>query len=403
MEIIKGYKIRLLPTTEQEILFKKSVGASRFIYNWCLDKELKADKFISIGELRKEITQLKKDKDFYWLNEIGTNVIKQSAKDLGTAFGRYFKKSKQLDYQRYSKRQKEHSKRINKKLTLYDSQGYPKFKKKKDSNSFYVNYESMSKTQNGVRCEKLGNIKTSEPLPKLQLNEKHYMNPHIIYDGKYWYITFSCKEYIDESLKNNTKEIIGIDLGIKDLAVCSNGMIFKNINKSKEIKRLDKKLKRNQRQISRKYEKNKQGSKFIKTSNIIKLEQNIRLLNRRLKNIRENYIYQTINSIVKTKPAKIIVEDLNITNMMKNKHLSKSIQNQGFYKFINVLEFKTNCNFIDLQKVNKWFPSSKTCSNCGYIKKDLKLKDRVYVCSSCGLVIDRDFNASLNLANYKSV
>lgn len=373
MEIMKGYKIRLLPTFEQEILFRKSVGVARFIYNWCLDKELHSDKFISIYVLRKEITQLKKTDEFNWLSEVGSNVIKQSAKDLGVAFDMYFKKKS----------------------------NYPRFKKKGQSNSFYVNYENMRKTQNGVRCEKLGNIKTSEPLPKLQLNVKYYSNPYIIYDNKYWYITFSCKESVDD-LKKNTDEIIGIDLGIKNLAVCSNGMTFSNINKSKEVKRLEKKLKREQRKSSKKYEQNKKGNKFVKTKNIVKQEKKIALVYRRMKNIRLNYIYQTINSIVKTKPAKIIVEDLNITGMMKNRYLSKAISEQCFYKFINILEFKAFCNFIEFKKADRFYPSSKLCSCCGYIKRDLKLSDRTYTCSNCGNVIDRDLNASINLANYKS-
>lgn len=402
MEIIKGYKIRLFPTKEQEILLKKSVGVSRFIYNWCLNKELSANKFIPINELRKEITQLKKTKEFNWLNEVGSNVIKQAAKDLGCSFNRYFKLRKLKNYKMYSTIKINHSKRTGKKLTVYDSCGHPKFKKKKDANSFYVNYESMSKTQNGVRCEKIGNIKTSEPLPKLQQNEKHYLNPHIVYDNKYWYITFSCREYIDENKINNTSETIGIDLGIKNFVICSNGMKFKNINKSKEIKRLENKSIRLQKQCSRKYEMNKKGNKFIKTKNITKLEKQIALTKRRLKNIRLNYIYQTINSIVKTKPAKIIIEDLNIKGMMKNKHLSKAIMNQCFYKFSMTLEFKCKCNFIEFQKVDKFYPSSKTCSHCGYIKNDLTLKDRTYICNNCSLIIDRDLNASINLANYKS-
>lgn len=161
MVIIKGYKIRLLPTLEQKILIQKSIGVSRFVYNWCLGKQFKSDKFIRDNELRKELTKLKRTNDYHWLNEVGNNVIKQAAKDLCNAYQRFLNKAS----------------------------GKPRFKKKGVHNSFYVNYESMKKTKRGVRCEKIGDIKTSERLPKLMKN-KHYMNPHVVFDGKYYYITF---------------------------------------------------------------------------------------------------------------------------------------------------------------------------------------------------------------------
>lgn len=369
MVIIKGYKIRLLPTLEQEIIIKK-IGVSRFIYNWCLDKQLNSDKFISDNELRRELTKLKRTDSYYWLNEVGSNVIKQSAKDLCNAYKNFFNKLSNK----------------------------PRFKKKGFHNSFYVNYESMRKTKIGVRCEKIGDIKTSERLPKL-ISDSHYMNPHIIFDGKYYYITFGMEINIEP--KENTSKIIGIDLGIKSFAVCSNGTIYKNVNKTHTVKKLNKKLRRLQRCVSKKYFKNKAGKKFIKTTNIIKLEHRIKLTHRRIKNIRENYIHQITTHLVKTKPSRIVVEDLNIAGMMKNRHLSKAIAEQCFYKFIRILEYKCDWNSIEFLKADRFYPSSKKCSCCGSVKKDLKLKDRTYKCSSCGLVIGRDFNASLNLANYK--
>lgn len=370
MIVIKGYKIRLLPTLEQEILIKKSIGVSRFIYNWCLDKQLKSDKFIRDTELRKELTKLKRTDSYHWLNEVGCNVIKQSAKDLCNAYKRFLN-------------------RVSNK---------PRFKKKGVRDSFYVNYETMKKTKYGVRCEKIGDIKTSERLPKL-IGDSHYMNPHIVFDGKYYYITFGMK--IDIEPKENTSKIIGLDLGIKSFVVCSDGTIYKNINKTHTVKKLNKKLRILQRCISKKYLKNKIGNKFIKTMNIIKLEHKIKLTHRRIKNIHENYIHQITSCLVKTKPSRIVVEDLNIKGMLKNKHLSKAIAEQCFYKFMSVLKYKCEWNNIKLIKADRFYPSSKLCSCCGNVKKDLKLKDRTYKCSSCGLVIDRDFNASLNLANYK--
>ena len=370
MKVIKGFKIRLNPTLEQEIIIKKSIGVSRFIYNWCLSKQIDSDKFIKDTELRKELTKLKKTQNYYWLNEVGSNVIKQSAKDLCNAYKKYFN-------------------HISNK---------PKFKKKGYNNSFYVNYETMKQTKNGVRCEKIGDIKTAETLPKL-IKNKHYLNPHIIFDGKYYYITFGIEIEIEP--KETTSEIIGIDLGIKSFAICSNGLTYKNINKTYTMKKLNKRLKHLQRQLSKKYLKNKIGNKFIKTNNIIKCEHTIKLIHRRVKNIRENYIHQITTYLVKTKPSRIVIEDLNVKGMMKNRHLSKAIAEQSFNRFSNVLKYKCEWNNIELLKVDRFYPSSKMCSCCGNIKKDLKLKDRIYNCTNCGLTIDRDYNASLNLANYK--
>ena len=178
-------------------------------------------------------------------------------------------------------------------------------------------------------------------------------------------------------------------------------MVFKNINKTQVIKKLEKKKKRLQRKCSRKYEMNKIGDKFVKTNNIIKLEKQIKLIDRKLTNIRENYIYQTINTIIKEKPYRITMEDLNVEGMKKNKHLSKAISNQKFAEFIRIMEYKCEWMNIEFVQADRFYPSSKTCSCCGHIKKDLKLKDRTYICSECGLEIDGDFNASINLMNYK--
>ncbi|HBI6899004.1 TPA: transposase, partial [Clostridium perfringens] len=247
-----------------------------------------------------------------------------------------------------------------------------------------------------VNIEKVGWIKTNEQLP---IGVK-YSNPRISYDNKYWYISVGIeieKEQIKEDL---TDVSLGIDLGLKDLAICSDGTVFKNINKSNVVRKIEKRLKRLQRQVSRKYEKNKKGKEYVKTKNIIKLEKNIQQIHRRLANIRNNYLHKTTTSIVKTKPYRVVIEDLNVKGMMKNKHLSDAIRKQGFYEFKRQLEYKCKFRGIELVVVDRFYPSSKTCSQCGEIKKDLKLKDRVYNCS-CGLSIDRDLNASINLSRYK--
>ena len=203
-------------------------------------------------------------------------------------------------------------------------------------------------------------------------------------------------------LELNKNLSIGIDLGIKELATVSNfEKPFKNINKSQKVRKLKKRLKRYQKQVSKKYQINKQGNKFVKTNNILKLELKIRLIHEKIKNIRLNHNHQVTNLIVKTKPSRIVMEDLNVHGMMKNKHLSKAIQEQGFYQFITFIKYKCENYKIDFVQADRFYPSSKMCSCCGNIKKDLKLSDRIYHCNNCGMTLDRDYNASINLANYK--
>lgn len=215
--------------------------------------------------------------------------------------------------------------------------------------------------------------------------------------GRYYVsvlVDISQKE-VDKS----TKQGIGIDLGIKDLAICSNKQVFKNINKSNEIKRLEKKLKREQRSLSRMYENKKKGESTQK--NIQKQKRKVQRIYSRLTNIRTDYINKTIAEIVKTKPSYIAIEDLNISGMMKNRHLSKAISQQKLYEFRTKLINKCHQNNIELRIADRWFPSSKICHCCGNIKKDLKLSDRIYRCN-CGYIEDRDYNASLNLRDVKT-
>ena len=365
-------KVRLYPTKEQEQKLWQSVGTARFIYNWTLNKQEEnyknGGKFISDNVLRKELTQLKKS-ELKWLNDVSNNVAKQAVKDACNAYKRFFK----------------------------GEANKPKFKsRRKSKKSFYNdNVKLKVKENNLVIIEKVGWIKTNEQIP---IGVK-YTNPRISYDNKYWYISIGIeKEEIKEELTNVS---LGIDLGLKDLAICSDGSVYKNINKTRTVKKIEKKLKRLQRQVSRKYEQNKKGKEYVKTKNIIKLEKKIQQVHRKLANIRNNYLHQTTTSIVKTKPYRVVIEDLNISGMMKNKHLSDSIRKQCFYEFTRQLEYKCKFRGIEFIKADRFYPSSKTCSNCGHIKKNLKLKDRTYICSECGFVIDRDKNASLNLANYK--
>jgi len=222
----------------------------------------------------------------------------------------------------------------------------------------------------------------------------------VCFDGKYWYLSYSYE--IEEKISNGSGEL-EVDLGMKDLTVISDGRVFRNINKTRIIKKLEEQKKRLQRQVSRKYEMNKRGSKFIKTENIKKLEKRIRLLDRRLANIRNIYVHVVTKDLVRTTPKKIVIEDLNVRGMMKNRHLSRAVAGQCFNKFRTYLTYKCRMNGIELAVADRWFPSSKICSCCGNVKKDLKLKDRVYRCGVCGLEIDRDYNASINLSRYITV
>lgn len=375
--MILAKKVRLYPTEVQEQKLWQSVGTARFIYNWTISRQEEnyknGGKFISDNDLRKEITQLKKS-ELQWLKEVSNNVAKQAVKDACDSYKRFFK-------------------------GLADK---PRFKSRKKSKpSFYNDNCKLKVEDKSVLIEKVGwiNIKPYS----IPLGVK-YSNPRISFDGKYWYISVGVEREL--SKVKLTDESIGIDVGVKDLAICSNGMTFKNINKTKEVKRLKKVLKRKQRKVSRKYEINKikkggeNRCQFKKTNNIIKLEKEIRLLHRRLTNIRSNHIHQATNKIVKTKPSRVVMETLNIKGMMKNRHLSKAIAEQCLYEFKRQIQYKCKKYGIEFVEADKWFPSSKTCSYCGAIKKDLKLKDRVYQCS-CGLKIDRDLNASINLSRYK--
>jgi len=369
--MILGKKIRIIPSAEQERQLWKSVGTARYIYNWTLSRQEEnyknGGKFVSDNDLRKEITLMKKTKEYEWLKEVSNNVAKQAVKDGCNAYKRYFNGLTEK----------------------------PRFKSKRKSKPSFYNDNLKQKVKfKMVLIEKVGWIKTSEQIP---MNIK-YTNPRVSFDGKYWYLSVGIeKENPKEEL---TDESIGIDIGVKELAICSNGMTFKNINKTKLVRKLEKRLRRLQRKISRKYELNKEGRKFVKTSNIIRLEKNIRLLHRRLSNIRNNHLHQSTTKIVKTKPSRVVMETLNIKGMLKNKHLSKAISQQGLYEFKRQLQYKCEFYGIEFVEADTWYPSSKICSECGHKKTKLSLSERTYICEECGSVIDRDFNASINLSRY---
>ena len=381
--MIKSIKVRLKPNNKQLTKLFQYAGCARFAYNWAIAREQEnhkqGNKFLTDSKLRKEFTQLKKLQKYKWLNKISNNVTKQAIKDACNAYKRFFKGQCK----------------------------YPNFKSKKNSiPSFYQDNFRIQFTNTHVKVEGFSMSKkpNKQKLNWIKLCEKgriptdcKYMNPRFTYDGLYWYVSVAIE--VDENTVFSLNEGIGIDLGIKDLAICSDGNTYKNINKTQKVKKLEKRKRRLQRSISRRYKENKKGVSYYKTSNIIKREKELLKVLKRLTNIHQNYLHQITSEIVKRKPSFICIEDLNVSGMMKNKHLSKAIQQQGFYEFRRQIEYKSEWNNIPVIIADRFFPSSKLCSCCGHIKKDLNLSDRIYKCE-CGNVIDRDFQASLNLKIY---
>ena len=381
--MIKTIRVMLLPNNKQKTKLFQYADTARFAYNWALDKEQEnyknGGKFISDGDLRKEFTQLKKTEEYGWLNHVSNNVTKQAIKDACDAYKRFFKGLAK----------------------------FPKFKSRKHiTPSFYQDNVKIQFTDTHVKVEGFAEQKKKkkQKLNWIKLAEHSriptsckYINPRIKNDGLNWYITVGI-EYGDcTTLPSN--EGIGIDLGIKDLAICSDEHKYQNVNKTQRAKKLEKRKRRLQRSISRKYEKNKKGESYCKTCNIIKSEKELLKLNHRLTDISQNYLHQTTSEIIKREPSFMCMEDLNVSGMMKNKHLSKAVQQQCFGEFRRQIEYKAKWNNIPIIIADRFFPSSKLCSCCGAVKKDLKLSDRIYRCE-CGNVIDRDYQAAINLKRY---
>lgn len=382
--MIKSIKVMLIPNNKQRTILFRFAAAARYTYNWALEKERDnhelGGKFISDGELRKQFTYFKRMRENSWLNKISNNVTKQAIKDACDAYKKFFKKLS----------------------------SFPRFKSRKHTKpSFYQDTAKIKFTSTHVKLESISNSKkrSRQRLNWIRLAEHDripvdakYMNPRITYDGLNWWVSVSI-EYPDASYIPSG-EGIGIDLGIKDFAICSNNIVYKNINKTSCIRKIKKKQRRLQRKISRKYQKNKKGKSYCKTKNVIKLEKLLLKINHRLSNIRKNYLHQVSTEIIRREPSFICLEDLNVSGMMKNKHLSRAVQEQNFYNFRQIIEYKSKEHNINIVFADRFYPSSKTCSCCGYIKKDLKLSDRVYICPECGNTIDRDLQAAINLKKY---
>lgn len=378
--MIKSYKIRLFPTQDQEKKMWQHIGASRFIWNYMLAEQQRryeaGEKHMSSFDMNKLLPSVKKVDGYEWLYDISANTLQRSCADLAKSYDNFFKEKAR----------------------------HPRFKsRKKDRPSFPLRdgIGSLLFEEGVVHLPKLGKVsyKTNYNIPFGR--DKKFSNPRIHQNAKgKWILSFGIE--CESQAPELTDKPMGIDLGIKETATVAFGdehLVFHNINKSRKVRVLEKRLKHMQRCVSRKYQSN--GS-YEKTSNIIKQEAKIKKLHARLANIRLDYTHQMTHKLVSLLPCRVIMEDLNVTGMMKNRHLSKAVQQQIFGEFIRQMKYKCEWNSIAFVQVNRFYPSSKTCSACGCIKHNLKLSDRVYTCPECGHTIDRDLNAAINLMRYEA-
>ena len=383
----KAIKIELKLTKEQKIQVNKTIGVERFIYNEYIkyNKEQYelGNKFVSAFDFSKYINNiyLPSNPDKKWIKDVSSKSVKQAMIYGEKAFKNFFK----------------------------GLSGFPVFKKKgknelgayfvKDNKKDFEFYRHKIKipTLKFVRVKEYGYIPKNANIKSGTISK--------IADRYFLSLVMEVEDAIKET-NTNTKGL-GIDLGIKDTAICSDGKVFKNINKTKKIKKIKKKLKREQRKMSRSVEYSKSNKiKLKECKNFNKKKLKVQRLFYRLSCIRDDYNNKMVDEITRTKLKYITIEDLKVSNMMKNKHLSKAIQEQNFFTIRTKLINKCKERNIELRLVDTFYPSSKTCSCCGEIKKDLKLSNRIYKCSNCGLEIDRDYNASINLEkaqNYKVI
>ena len=376
-KLLKSFKTEINPTEEQKVKIRKTIGTCRFIYNFYLahNKELydKGEKFMSSNKFRVWLNNeyLPNHPEYSWIKEAYSKAVTQAVNNGQTAFTRFFN----------------------------HESSFPNFKKKgrSDVKMYFVknNPKDCCCERHRIKIPSLGWVRIKEK-GYIPTTKDGYVikSGHVSIKADRYYVSVLV-EIPDNKIANNSSEGIGIDLGLKDLAIISNGKTYKNINKSAKLKKLEKQLIRGQRSLSRKYENSKKGES-TQRANIQKQKIKVQKLYQKIDNIRTDYINKTIAEIVKTKPSYITIEDLNVKGMMKNRHLSKAVASQKFYEFRIKLQAKCNENGIELRVADRWYPSSKTCHYCKNIRKDLKLSDRIFKCD-CGYIEDRDLNAALNL------
>ena len=375
--MLKSFKTEINPTQEQKSRINRTIGTCRYVYNFYLayNKELhdNGKKFMTGKSFSVWLNNeyIPNNPDKAWIKDVYSKAVKKSIEDGCTAFTRFFK----------------------------HQSAFPNFKKKgkSDVKMYFVknNPKDCACERHRIKIPTLGWVRLKEKgyIPTTKDGWKIRSGTVSVKADRY-YVSVLV-EIPDISVVDHNNDGIGIDLGIKDLAVVSNGNTYKNINKSVKLKKLEKQLCREQRCLSHKYENLKKGE-VTQRANIQKQKLKVQKLHHRIDNIRTDYINKVIAEIVKTKPSYITIEDLNVSGMMKNRHLSKAVASQKFYEFRSRLKAKCDDNGIELRVVDRFYPSSKICHCCGRIKKDMKLSDRVYRCP-CGYLEDRDYNASLNL------
>ena len=380
--MLKSFKTEINPTEEQKARIRKTIGTCRYVYNFYLghNKALhdNGEKFMTGKSFSLWLNNeyIPDNPDKTWIREVYSKAVKKSIEDGCTAFTRFFK----------------------------HQSDFPKFKKKGKSD---VKMYFVRNNPKDCQCER-HRLKIPT-LGWIRIKEKGYIpttkDGYMIRSGTVsvkagrFYVSVLV-EIPDVNIDNSSNEGIGIDLGLKDFAIISNGKTYRNINKSAGLKKLEKQLIREQRSLSRKYESLKKGES-TQRANIQKQKLKVQKLHHKMDNIRTDYINKTIAEIVKTKPSYITIEDLNVKGMMKNRCLSKAVASQKFYEFRKRLKAKCDEKGIELRVADRFYPSSKTCHHCGSIRKNLKLSDRIYRCE-CGYVADRDFNAALNLKDAKT-
>ena len=380
--MLKSFKTEINPTEEQKARIRKTIGTCRYVYNFYLghNKALhdNGEKFMTGKSFSLWLNNeyIPDNPDKTWIREVYSKAVKKSIEDGCAAFTRFFK----------------------------HQSDFPKFKKKGKSD---VKMYFVRNNPKDCQCER-HRLKIPT-LGWVRIKEKGYIpttkDGYMIRSGTVsvkagrFYVSVLV-EIPDVNINNNLNEGIGIDLGLKDFAIISNGKTYRNINKSAGLKKLEKQLIREQRSLSRKYENLKKGES-TQRANIQKQKLKVQKLHHKMDNIRTDYINKTIAEIVKTKPSYITIEDLNVKGMMKNRCLSKAVASQKFYEFRKRLKAKCDEEGIELRVADRFYPSSKTCHHCGSIRKNLKLSDRIYRCE-CGYVADRDLNAALNLKDAKT-
>ena len=380
--MLKSFKTEINPTEEQKARIRKTIGTCRYVYNFYLghNKALHDDgeKFMTGKSFSLWLNNeyIPDNPDKTWIREVYSKAVKKSIEDGCAAFTRFFK----------------------------HQSDFPKFKKKGKSD---VKMYFVRNNPKDCQCER-HRLKIPT-LGWIRIKEKGYIpttkDGYMIRSGTVsvktdrFYVSVLV-EIPDVNINNNLNEGIGIDLGLKDFAIISNGKTYRNINKSAGLKKLEKQLIREQRSLSRKYENLKKGES-TQRANIQKQKLKVQKLHHKMDNIRTDYINKTIAEIVKTKPSYITIEDLNVKGMMKNRCLSKAVASQKFYEFRKRLKAKCDEKGIELRVADRFYPSSKTCHHCGSVRKNLKLSDRIYRCE-CGYVADRDLNAALNLKDAKT-